>query len=343
MTHAWDFDARGTTAYTPRMPSAAWDRKHLLQLEGMSAADLTELLERAEQHLPIARGESPRVDVLRGRTIANLFFEDSTRTRCSFTLAARRLGADTIDIGNLGSSVSKGETIVDTALNLQAMGVDAFVVRCAASGGALMIARAAKVPVINAGDGKHEHPTQGLLDILTLRQRLGKDLRGRTIAIVGDVVNSRVARSAMHGLTTLGANVILVGPPTLVPKSFEKIVPPRDGGGRVIVNHELDDILPEADSIMMLRVQFERVGTAAGGGGGPALISGDYRELYGLNARRLSMLPAHAVVLHPGPMNRGLEIDSEVADDPARSVILQQVTNGVAVRMAVLGLLVAGV
>jgi aspartate carbamoyltransferase catalytic subunit len=285
-------------------------------------------MDRAQALLPIARGEAPRLTTLAGRTVANYFMEDSTRTRCSFTLAARRLGADTIEVTSAGSSMKKGETFVDTALNLQAMGVHAFVVRCSASGGPHMIAKAVNpgVPVINAGDGKHEHPTQGLLDLLTLRQHW-RIFPGKTLAIVGDVVSSRVARSAIHGLTTLGSDVILCGPPTLAPRSFEKIAA---GPGRVTVIHDLDEVLSAFDAIMMLRVQFERVGD------GPSPIPPDYRQLYGLNAVRAARLPDHAIVLHPGPMNRGLEIDSDVADDPRRSVILRQVTNGVAVRMAVL-------
>lgn len=314
------------------MASAAWDRRHLLGLEGLSAGDLTGLLDEAERFGASAAGRAPRSNHLVGRTIANLFFEDSTRTRLSFALAAKRLGADTLDLTNAGSSVSKGETIVDTALNIQAMGVDGFVVRSSASGGAVMIANAVNVPVINAGDGRHEHPTQGLLDLLTLRQRLG-ELRGKTVAIVGDVLNSRVARSAMHGLTTLGGHVVTIGPPVLVPSTFEKIVA---GPGRVTISHDLDEVLPHCDAIIMLRVQFERIA-----GGGP-LIPGDYRQLYGLTAARAAMLPPHAPVLHPGPMNRGLEIDSEVADDLNRSAILQQVSNGVAVRMAVLARLIGG-
>jgi aspartate carbamoyltransferase catalytic subunit len=308
--------------------SVTWDRRHLLELEGLSVADLNGLLDRADALLPVARGDAPRLNTLASRTIANFFMEDSTRTRCSFTLAARRLGADTIEVTSAGSSMKKGETFVDTALNLQAMGVHAFVVRCSASGGPHMIAKAVQpaVPVINAGDGKHEHPTQGLLDLLTLRQHW-RTFQGKTLGIVGDVVSSRVARSAIHGLTTLGANVILCGPPSLVPRSFEKIAA---GPGRVIVTNDLDEILPAVDAIMMLRVQFERVGE------GPSPIPADYRELYGLNVQRAARLPDHAVILHPGPLNRGLEIDSEVANDPRRSVILQQVTNGVAVRMAVL-------
>jgi len=313
------------------MSSASWDRRHLFQLEGFSASDLALILNEAEALRTAATGQAPRLNVLAGRTVANLFFEDSTRTRCSFTLAARRLGADVLDLTSAGSSVSKGETIVDTALNLQAMGVGAFVVRCSASGGPHMIAAAVDVPVINAGDGKHEHPTQGLLDVMTLRQSLG-DLRGRTIGIVGDIVSSRVARSAMFAITILGGNVVTIGPPTLVPKAFEKI---ECGPGNVRVSHDLDAELPSLDAIMMLRVQFER------SGGGPAIISGDYRELYGLNQSRLNRLPGHAPVLHPGPVNRGLELDSDVMDDPKRSLILAQVANGVAVRMAVLRMLLA--
>jgi aspartate carbamoyltransferase catalytic subunit len=313
-----------TTA--PASTSVTWDRRHLLGLEGLSAADITGLLDRAETLMLVARSAAPRLTSLAQRTIACLFFENSTRTRSSFSLAVRRLGGDTIDITSAASSITKGESLVDTALNLQAMGVHGLVVRCSASGGTHLIANAVDVPVINAGDGRHEHPTQGLLDLLTMRQRLG-DVRGKTLAIVGDVISSRVARSAIHGLTTLGGNVILCGPPTLVPKSFEKIAV---GPGSVTVTHDLDDVLPMADAIMMLRVQFERVGE------GPSPIPPDYRQLYGLNAARAARLQDHAIILHPGPMNRGLEIDSDVADDPRRSAILQQPTNGVAVRMAVL-------
>lgn len=317
-------------------------RRDLLALEGLTAGELTAYLDQAESWLDVALGKSPPLNLLAGKTIANLFFEDSTRTRCSFTLAARRLGAETIELSSGGSSIAKGETIVDTALNIQAMGVHGFVVRVSASGGVQMIANAVKVPVINAGDGKHEHPTQGLLDMLTLRQRLGR-LKGITVAIVGDIANSRVARSNIHGLTTMGANVVLVGPPTLAPMTFEQIIDPASPG-TVRVIHDLDDVIPEVDAIMMLRVQFERsdqrpaVGEqpTRGAAASDGLISGDYRELYGLTAKRAARLPDHAIVMHPGPMNRGLEIDSEVADDPERSVILQQVSNGVAVRMAAL-------
>ena len=335
------------------MPHDAWDRKHLLGLEGLSAADLTELLDLAERYHDAALGLAPHLNLLSGRTVANLFFEDSTRTRSSFTLAARRLGADTLELTYVGSSVNKGETIVDTALNIQAMGVHAFVVRTSASGGALMVANAVGVPVINAGDGRHEHPTQGLLDLLTLRQRLG-ELRGRTVAIVGDINNSRVARSAIHGLTTFGANVILIGPPTLVSKSFESIVGGKPAG-KVLVRHDLDEVISGSrlDAVMMLRVQFERMDkpamptakqpgmvSAASESSAPPVITSDYRQLYALTVARAARLGEDAIIMHPGPINRGLEIDSEVADDPKRSAILQQVSNGVAVRMAVLARLV---
>ena len=341
-----------STAVNPHSmgsPQRSWDRKHLLGLEGLTSADLSEILDRAERMRDVATGQGPRLELLKHRTIANLFFEDSTRTRSSFTLAVRRLGGDTLDIAASGSSVKKGETIVDTALNLQAMGVHGFIVRAGAAGGALMIARAVQSPVINAGDGSHEHPTQGLLDLLTMKQRL-KTFEGRTIGIVGDIANSRVARSNIHALTTMGANVILVGPPTLAPRTFERIINPHSPG-QVRVHHDLDDVLGDLDAIMMLRVQFERVEKPSnpappGPHAGPAptsgsLISGDYRQLYGLNAARAARLKPLAFVMHPGPINRGLELDSDVADDPRRSVILDQVSNGVAVRMAVLAMLMA--
>lgn len=317
----------------PAMFTTAWDRKHLLQLEGLSRDDINGLLDAAQGRTDIARGKTPSLDTLRGRLIANLFFEDSTRTRCSFTVAAKRLGADSLDLTSAGSSVSKGETIVDTAIAVEAMGIDAIVMRAKPSGAAHLVARSVSVPVINAGDGRHEHPTQGLLDLLTMRQHLG-DMDGRTVAIVGDIANSRVARSNLHALTTMGANVLLVGPPTLVSKSFEHVTQGDGGAGSVTVGHDLDAVIEEVDVLMMLRVQFER----QGGNG----IPDDYRERYGLTRSRADRLRSEAIVMHPGPMNRGLEIDGEVADDETRSVIRAQVTNGVAVRMAVLELLVGG-
>ena len=308
--------------------ASTWNRPHLLGLEGLSAPELEFLLDAAEAFRPVATGTAPSQSVLAGRIVANLFFEDSTRTRCSFAIAARRLGAVSLDFVGGGSSISKGETLLDTVNNIAAMGVDALVVRAAAAGTADMVAAAMPCPVVNAGDGRHEHPTQGLLDALTMRQRLGS-LVGRHVAIVGDIANSRVARSNLHCLTTLGAHVLLVGPPTLVTPSFEQIVA---GPGEVHVGYDLDSVLPEVDAIMMLRIQLER---EAGGA-----IADDYRRAYGLTAERATRLRPGAIVMHPGPMNRRVEIDPEVADDRERSVILDQVTNGVAVRMAVLETLV---
>lgn len=309
-----------------RMSQERWDRRHLLGLDGLSANDLVDLLDAAEQYLPVVRGESRLEPPLAGRIIGNLFFEDSTRTRCSFTVAAQRLGALHVDLTASGSSVSKGESLIDTSRTIEAMGTSALVVRASQSGTPAMVARAVSIPVINAGDGRHEHPTQGLLDLLTIRQRLG-GFEGRRVAIVGDIAASRVARSAMHGLTTLGASVDLIGPPAMVPRSFESVV---GGPGRVAVGDDLDAVLGEIDAVMMLRVQFERGSD----------VGLDYRERYALTVDRTARLRPGAFVMHPGPMNRGLEIDAEVADDPERSVIRQQVTNGVAVRMAVLRALV---
>jgi aspartate carbamoyltransferase catalytic subunit len=298
--------------------------RHLLQLEGLDAGALTALLDRAESFLPIAQRAAPPLEVLAGKLVANLFFEDSTRTRLSFEAAAARLGARSLALQGPGSSSSKGESFLDTALNVEALGVDAIVVRSAIAGGAHLLARHVRCPVINAGDGRHEHPTQGLLDCLTIRRALGS-IEGRTIAIVGDISNSRVARSAVHALTTLGARVRLVGPPTLLPRSLGEIAVCRD---RVTISHDLDSILSDLDAIMMLRVQLER---AAGGG-----IASDYRIQYGLTRDRANRLPSQCIVLHPGPVNRGVEVDDDVADDARRSQILGQVSNGVAIRMAVL-------
>ncbi|HMN96099.1 MAG TPA: aspartate carbamoyltransferase catalytic subunit [Phycisphaerales bacterium] len=305
----------------PRAP-----KRDLLDLAGMDPAEITALLDAAARHAAAATGDDP--PPLAGRVVANLFFEDSTRTRCSFSIAAQRLGAAVVDLFEEGSSIRKGETLADTARSIEAMGVDAIVVRHAASGAAHLLARAVACGVINAGDGRHAHPTQALLDLLALRERLGA-ISGRRVAIVGDIGNSRVARSAVHGLVAMGAEVILIGPPTLVPRSFESLVD-RPGGrpGAVGVAHALDPELPTLDAIMMLRVQLERQAGSA--------ISNDFHQLYGLTAERMRKLPGHAIVMHPGPINRGVEIDSEAADHPGRSVILRQVALGVAVRMAVL-------
>ncbi len=298
--------------------------RHLLQLEGLSASELTELLDRAEAYLPVATGQAPPLRDLEGRLVANLFFEDSTRTRLSFEAATARLGGRSLALQGAGSSASKGESFLDTGLNVEALGVDALVVRTDLSGGPALLAKHVRCAVINAGDGRHEHPTQGLLDCLTIRRALG-GIQGATVAIVGDIANSRVARSALHALTTLGATVRLVGPPTLLPRSFAQVAEHAD---RVQITNDLDSNLRDLDVIMMLRVQLER---AAGGG-----IASDYRIHYGLTRERASHLPPSCIVMHPGPVNRGVEVDDDVADDERRSQILRQVTHGVAVRMAVL-------
>jgi aspartate carbamoyltransferase catalytic subunit len=306
-----------------------------------------------------------KVPALRGRVVANLFFEDSTRTRLSFTLAAQRLSADVIDLTETGSSVNKGETIADTVRNVEAMGVDAMVIRHKASGAALVAARAVKCAVVNAGDGKHEHPTQGLLDVFTLAEAMTKwqmanrksqsdasrapqsgvesfDLRGVRVAIVGDIVSSRVARSNIAGLTKLGAEVVCVGPPTLAPRSLESLAP-----GLCRVEHDLEAVLPHVDAVNMLRIQFERHGgeeKKEGGGGAKSSPSfpsiREYTHAFGLTRERAAKMKDGAIVMHPGPMNRGIEIAGEVADGP-RSVIFRQVTNGLAVRMAALYLCVS--
>ena len=301
---------------------------HLLGLRLLSRDRLIGLLESAAACLPIVRGEEPASESLRGRVIANLFLENSTRTRVSFSIAARRLGAETVDLLGSTSSASKGESLVDTARNISAMGADAIVVRCGQSGGAHLVAASVNVPVINAGDGTCEHPTQGLLDALTITNHFGGfDLRDRVIGITGDVASSRVARSAAYALTALGAEVVVIGPPSMVPSSFESLTSglPEDGRGAVRVCHNLDDAIPHLDVAMMLRVQFER----------GSHVTSDYGAQFGMTEERANRLSDHAVVMHPGPVNRGLELDPAVADGP-RSLILQQVTSGVAVRMAVL-------
>jgi aspartate carbamoyltransferase catalytic subunit len=252
--------------------------------------------------------------------VVNAFFEDSTRTRTSFALAAQRLSADTIDFSEKTSSTNKGETLIDTARNIEAMGIDVMVVRHRAAGSAQYLSRNVACSVVNAGDGAHEHPTQGLLDVYTMRERFGR-IEGLKVAIVGDIANSRVVRSNLWALTKLGAEVILVGPPTLVPKSFEQL------GAKVV--YDFDSIIGEVDVVNMLRVQFERVKTSQF----PSVR--EFTRLYGLTWDRFQRCKKDVFVMHPGPMNRGIEIQSDIADGP-QSGILQQVTNGLAVRMAVL-------
>lgn len=319
----------------PGRPGSAGDivpavKRDFLQIEGMSRAELTAMLERAERNVALAEQRAARRDLLSGRVVANLFFEDSTRTRCSFETAVHRLGGEVFTLSATGSSASKGEGLIDTALNVEAMGVSAIVIRTGISGGPTMVARRVGIPVINAGDGRHEHPTQGLLDLVTLRESLGS-LEGKRVAIVGDIANSRVAHSALQGLTTMGAHVLLVGPPTLLGSSQASTTKYSD---RVSIHHDLDSIIHEIDSIMLLRIQSER--------GAGSEIASDYRTLYGLTAERAAKLRSHAVVLHPGPVNRGIEIDDAVADEHGGVRILRQVTHGVAARVAVLEHLLGG-
>jgi aspartate carbamoyltransferase catalytic subunit len=301
--------------------------RHLLGLEPLSAADLTELLDRADSYMAVAQNGAEKRADLKGKVVVNLFFEPSTRTRVSFGLAARRLGADTLDFTPSGSSTSKGETFIDTAKNIEAMGIDAVVVRHSSAGAPELLTRhlAAHVSVVNAGDGAHEHPTQGLLDILTIRRRFGR-VAGLTVVLVGDIAHSRVARSNIHGLTKLGARVIVCGPTTLVPPAIATL--------GVEIRHNLDEVLPECDVVNMLRVQFERQRT----GLFPSVR--EYARLFGMTGERMRRTRPNTLLLAPGPINRGVEITPEVADGP-NSAILEQVTNGLAVRMAVLARLCA--
>ena len=303
--------------------------KHLLSTADLDADTAIRILDTAAEMAALAGREVKKLPALRGRTVVNLFYEDSTRTRISFEAAAKRLSADVINFSARGSSVSKGESLKDTALTLQAMGADAVVIRHSASGAPYRLATWVAGSVINAGDGTHEHPTQALLDAYTMRARLGR-LAGLHVAIVGDVLHSRVARSNVHLLTTLGAKVTLVGPPTLLPVNIATALVPG-----VAVSYDLDAVLPTCDAVMMLRVQRERMLDSY------FPSAREYSRRYGLDGPRLRRLPEHAIVMHPGPMNRGMEITPEVADSP-RSTIVEQVANGVAIRMAVLYLLLGG-
>lgn len=312
-------------------PPKTWTRRHLTGIEPLHAAEARLLLEKARSYHEVSTSRAvPLCKDLHGKVVVNLFYEDSTRTRASFRLAASRLSADVLDMSASGSSVSKGETLIDTARNIEAMGVDTIVCRHSQSGAAQQLAEHVSCAVVNAGDGQHEHPTQALLDAYTIAQRLGRldtfDLTGLRVAIVGDIAHSRVARSNLHLLTKLGATVVLVGPPTLVPASLARVP-----GVSATVAHDLDAVLPEVDVVNMLRVQFERLA-------GPAFPSQrEYTALYGLTSARMKRARPDLVVMHPGPMNRGLEIESAVADGP-NAVILQQVANGLAIRMAALAL-----
>jgi aspartate carbamoyltransferase catalytic subunit len=303
-----------------------WPREHLLGLQQLRSDEITAILDRAAEFKQLVDAGESKLALLSGVVVGNLFFEPSTRTRTSFSIAAKRLGADTVDFSASGSSLSKGETFIDTALTIEAMGVSMMVVRHRSPGAPELLARHLRASVLNAGDGTHEHPTQGLLDIFTIRERLGR-LDGLTVALVGDILHSRVARSNIWGLTKLGARVIVCGPKTLIP--------PQIGTLGVEVSHQLDEILGEVDCINLLRVQFER----QRGAFFPSIA--EYAHLYGMNRDRLHRSKNDVLILAPGPINRGVEITPEVADGE-HSVILNQVTNGLAIRMACLALLHEG-
>ena len=300
--------------------------KDLVGLEELSAEQIRLILDTAEPFKEVSERAIKKVPALRGKTIVNLFFEASTRTRISFEFAEKRLSADTVNVSSSGSSVSKGETLVDTARNLEAMRIDMVVIRHPSSGAAQFLASRIRSNVINAGDGKHEHPTQGLLDLLTLRDKFGR-IEGLKVAICGDVLHSRVARSNLWGLLKLGAQVAFCGPATLIPREFAQL------GVHMIPR--IEDAIAWADALNVLRLQLERMQA----GFLPSLR--EYNRVFGVSSERLAKAPKDLLILHPGPMNRGVEIDSDVADGP-HSVILPQVTNGVAVRMAVLYLLAGG-
>lgn len=306
--------------------------KHLLSINDLSTADAISILDTAQELARVSDGPMKKLPTLRGRTIVNLFAEDSTRTRISFEAAAKRLSADVINFSAKGSSISKGESLKDTAQTLQAMGADAVIIRHGASGAAQRLADSQWMSgsVINAGDGTHEHPSQALLDAFTIRKHLSKgasDLAGLRIAIVGDVLHSRVARSNVLLLSKLGAQVILVAPPTLLPVGIESW--PCE------ISYDLDDVIKSVDAIMMLRIQMERMSELF------FPNAREYSRYFGLNIDRMKALKPAAIVMHPGPMNRGLEITADAADG-ARSVIVEQVANGVSIRMAILYLLLAG-
>jgi aspartate carbamoyltransferase catalytic subunit len=300
-----------------------WTKKDLTGIETLSRAEIEFLFDQAEKFLPaLAPGKG--LDLMHGRTVVNLFLEPSTRTCTAFEISAKKLGAEVVSINTTASSLVKGETLRDTAMNIRAMGVDAIVIRHSSAGAPRYLGEVLDISVINAGDGAHEHPTQALLDAFTLKQKFGK-VEGLKVTILGDILFSRVARSNIHCLSKLGAQVTLAGPATLVPLSLAQAFP------QVRIVHDLKTALSDADAVMLLRIQHERQTTTHF----PSLA--EYTSQFGLNAERAAWMKPNAVVMHPGPINRGVEVDSDVADGP-RSVILEQVRNGVAVRMAVLHL-----
>ena len=302
---------------------AIWNRHHLLGLEDLSAEEITLILDKAEAFKRATANGDRKVPLLVGKTCVNLFFENSTRTKNSFTLAARRLGADTLDFSATTSSLAKGETFVDTAKNIEAMGIDLVIVRHRTPGAPQLLAQNLSCGVINAGDGPHEHPTQGLLDIMTIRQRKGR-LDGLTVALVGDIAHSRTARSNIWGLKKLGAHVIVCGPSSLVSPRWKEL--------DVEYSYSLDAILPRVDVLNLLRIQFERQNTR------PFPSVREYAHLYAMNRERLAAAKSDVLILAPGPINRGVEVTPDVADGP-HSASLEQVTNGVAIRMAVIWLI----
>jgi aspartate carbamoyltransferase catalytic subunit len=305
----------------------SWNKKDLLDIESLTADEIVTVLDTARAFKAVGERAIKKVPALRGKTVVNLFVEPSTRTRISFELAEQRLSADIINFSAEASSFKKGETLKDTALNLQALNADFIVIRHSASGAPHFLARTLAARIINAGDGAHEHPTQALLDVFTIRERKGK-IDGLNVTILGDILYSRVARSNIWALTKLGAKVTLCGPSTLVPRTFEQM------GCRV--TYSVDEALRDADIIHLLRIQHERQRKTMFPG------IGEYTQLFGLNKARLAKTKPDALIMHPGPINRGVEIDSEIADSE-RSLILEQVTNGLAVRMAVLFLLNGGI
>ncbi len=302
------------------MTETSWTRKDLLALEDLSKEEIELILKTAESFKEVSAREVKKVPALRGKSIANLFFEASTRTRTSFEVAAKRLSADTINFSSSGSSTSKGESLSDTAKNIEAMQVDTIVMRHSSSGSAEYLSKVVKAGVINAGDGIHEHPTQGLLDIFTIKEKK-KNIAGLKVCLIGDILHSRVARSNIWGLTKLGAKVTVCGPPTLIPRGIEKL--------GVSVEYDVDKAIKDQDVLNILRIQLER----QAGAFFPSIR--EYAAEYGISVDRMKKAKSDVIIMHPGPINRGVELAAEVADG-ANSVILEQVTNGIAVRMAVL-------
>lgn len=303
-----------------------FNRKDLLGIQDLSGEEITLILDTAESFIEVSTREIKKVPTLRGKTVINLFYEASTRTRTSFEIAGKRLSADTINISASTSSVVKGETLIDTAKNLEAMNPDIIVIRHSAAGAPHMLAGLLKQSIINAGDGAHEHPTQALLDMMTIRSKKGR-IAGLRAAIVGDITHSRVARSNIYGLTKMGAEVTVAGPATMIPRDIEKM--------GVRAHTRIEEAIRDVDIIMMLRIQTEREKNNIF----PSLR--EYAQRFSLNSRNVTLAREDAIIMHPGPINRGIEISPEIADGP-RSVILEQVTNGVAVRMALLYLLTGG-